>query len=154
MAQDPPKPTLDLRSMTGLEQLQAGMDGLLPAPSIGATMGLALDHLEKGLARFVAQADARHLNPMGGVHGGFAATALDSATGCAVHTALDPGETYGTVHLEVKMLRAVPMRTPLWAEAKLLRRSRNIGFAEGALRDADGVIYAHGSATCAIKQFG
>lgn len=154
MAETPKKPTLDLRAMTGLEQLQAGLDGLLPAPSIGATMGLALEHLEKGLARFRAEADGRHLNPMGGVHGGFAATALDSATGCAVHTALDPGETYGTVHLEVKMLRAVPQGTALWAEARLLRRTRSIGFAEGTLHDADGTVFAHGSATCAIRPFG
>ncbi|MEM9049723.1 MAG: PaaI family thioesterase [Pseudomonadota bacterium] len=152
MAQDPTPPP-DLRAMTGLAQLHAGMAGRLPAPSIGPTMGLRLVDVKEGYARFEAQADARHLNPMGGVHGGFAATALDSATGCAVHSALAPGETYGTVHLEVKMLRAVPQKTPLWAEARLLRRTRTIGFAEGSLFDAEGKVYAHGSATCAIKSF-
>lgn len=144
--------TPDPRRLSGRELLAIMMAGGLPAPTIGATMGLVLSEIGEGYARFEATPDARHLNPMGGVHGGFAATALDSATGCALHTTLGPGESYGTVHLEVKMLRAVPVGRTLIAEARVLRAARTVGFSEGVLKDAEGTVYAHGSATLAINR--
>lgn len=99
---------------------------------------------------FHATADERHLNPLGGVHGGFSATVLDSVTGCAVHTMLEAGVGYGTVELDVKMMRPVPVDTKLIARGKVLSLTRSLGFAEGALTDEAGKLFAHATATCMI----
>ena len=103
-----------------------------------------------GQAVFHATAGDQHLNPMGGVHGGFAATVLDSVTGCAVQTMLGPGESYGTVDLNVKMVRPLPRHETLIAMANLVNISRSLGIAEASLRDQDGKLYAHATATCMI----
>lgn len=138
--------------MTGLELLQAMAEGRLPRAPIAATMGMGAMQLQKGQVSMPARADQRHVNPLGGVHGGFAATVLDSVTGCAVHTMLEAGEGYGTVDLAVKMLRPVPLETDLVAEARVTHISRTIGVAEGTLRDAAGNLLASGYATCVIKR--
>ncbi len=141
---------MNLNEYTGLELLQAMARGDLPAPSITKTMPMDLQEAREGYVRFGAQADERHLNPMGGVHGGFAATVLDSVTGCAVHTMLEAGVGYGTVDLNVKMVKAIPRDTPLIAEGKVLHLSKSIGVSEGNIRTIDGVLLAHATATCAI----
>ena len=105
-----------------------------------------------GQRRLIATADDRHLNPLGGVHGGFAATVLDSATACAVHAALDAGVGYGTVDLNVKMVRPVPRNQELIAEGRLLNLSRTIAIAEATLTDAQGKLYAHATCTCSINR--
>ena len=87
---------------------------------------------------------------MGGVHGGFAATVLDSVTGCAVHTMLDAGLGYGTVDLSIKMLRPVPREVELIAEGRVLHFSRNLGVSEGTLKTADGKLLSHATATCFV----
>ena len=78
---------------------------------------------------------------MGGVHGGFAATVLDSATGAAVHTMLDPGESYSTIDLNVKMLRPVPRGIELRAKGKVIHMSRRLGISDATLTDDNGKIY-------------
>lgn len=138
--------------LTGLELLQAAIDGKIPRASISGTMGMGRMEVERGRAVVHARADERHLNPMGGVHGGFAATVLDSATGCAVHTMLAAGESYGTVDLGVKMLRPIPLNADLVAEAKVTHISRTIGVSEASLRDAAGNLLASASATCVIRR--
>ena len=99
--------------MTGLELLQAMHDGHLPKASISEIVPMQGTALEAGMIRMTVRADGRHLNPLGGVHGGFAATVLDSVTGCAVHTMLEAGVGYGTVDLNIKMLRPIPPH-PMW----------------------------------------
>lgn len=79
-----------------------------------------------------------------------AATVLDSVTGCAVHTMLDVGVGYGTVDLNVKMLKAIPLDRDLTAEGRVIHLSRTIGVSEGSLRDEEGTLFAHATATCAI----
>lgn len=135
------------KEMTGLELMQALVDGNLPVPSISKTIPMNLTIAEKGRCVFEATADENHLNPMGGVHGGFAAVVMDSATGCAVHTMLDAGMGYGTVDLNVKMCRPVPMNTQLFGEGTVLNMSRSLGISEATLKDADGKLYAHATAT-------
>jgi uncharacterized protein (TIGR00369 family) len=136
--------------MTGLELMQAMVDGRLPMPPIANVIPMRGVAAEHGRIVFEAQADERHVNPMGGVHGGFAATVLDSVTGCAVHTVLEAGVGYGTVDLNVKMLRPVPRGVPLIAEGKVISVSRSLGVSEGTLKDAEGRLYAHATATCMI----
>jgi uncharacterized protein (TIGR00369 family) len=75
---------------------------------------------------------------------------LDSVTGCAVHTTLDVGVGYGTVDLNVKMLKAIPLDRELAAEGRVIRLSRTLGVSEGSLRDDEGTLFAHATATCTI----
>lgn len=139
-------------TLSGLDLLQAAAAGEAPSAPIGATMGMTGMKVEQGHVVIHARADERHLNPLGGVHGGFAATVLDSVTGCAVHSMLEAGVGYGTVDLSVKMLRPVPINADVIAEARVTHLSPSLGVAEGTLRDADGNLLASASATCFIKR--
>lgn len=139
-------------TMTGLELMMAAAEGKVPPASISDTMGMSAMKVEEGRVTIHARADERHLNPLGGVHGGFAATVLDSVTGCAVHTVLPAGGFYATVDLNVKMLRPIPRDEDLIAEAHVVHFSRSLGVADGTLKDAAGNLIATASATCFIKQ--
>lgn len=96
---------------------------------------------------------SHHLNPLGGVHGGFAATVLDSVTGCAVHSMLEAGISYGTVDLQVKMLRPVPRDQDLVAEGRAIHFSTNIATSEGTLKTKDGELLATATATATATCF-
>lgn len=96
------------KEMSGLALLEAMRDEKIPAPSISETMSMQPAVIESGRVEFKVKADHRHLNPLGGVHGGFAATVLDTVTGCAIHTLLEAGVGYGTIDLNVKMCRPIP----------------------------------------------
>ena len=133
--------------MTGLEMMQAFAQGLVPEPGIAKTMPMKPLEVEHGRIVFSAIADERHTNPLGGVHGGFAATVLDSVTGCATHTVLAVGEGYGTTDLNVKMCRPLPFNKQLIAEGKMINAGRNLVISEGYIRDEDGKLYAHATAT-------
>lgn len=141
---------MSLEKMSGLEIMQAMVAGKIPDASIAQIIPMKGILAEHGRIQLEAMADERHLNPLGGVHGGFAATVMDSVTGCALHTVLDAGVSYGTVDLNVKMLKPVPKHVPLIAEGKVINVSRSIGVAEATLKDADGNLYAHATATCMI----
>jgi uncharacterized protein (TIGR00369 family) len=139
-------------SMSGIELLRAATAGEIPLASISETMPMRPEAVEVGYVKMSARADERHLNPLGGVHGGFAATVLDSVTGCAVHTMLDAGVGYGTIDLHVKMLRPVPRDVDLIAEGRVIHLSKSLGVAEGTLKTPDDKIVAHASATCMIQR--
>ncbi|WP_323118139.1 PaaI family thioesterase [Burkholderia alba] len=139
-------------SMSGIELLRAAAAGEVPRASISETIPMQPDTVEVGYVKMTARADERHLNPLGGVHGGFAATVLDSVTGCAVHTMLDAGVGYGTIDLHVKMLRPVPRGVDLIAEGRVIHLSKSLGVAEGTLKTPDDKIVAHASATCLIQR--
>jgi len=117
---------------------------------MGVTMGMQPVEVAEGYVKFSAKATDKHLNPMGGVHGGYACTLLDSVTGCAVHSILAPGESYGTIDLNVKMMRPVPKGVELFAEGKVINISKSLGVSEGKLVDAAGKLYAHATCTCKI----
>lgn len=133
--------------MTGLEIMKAFAQGQLPPPGIGKIFPMEVLEFEYGRFVFQATANATHSNPMGGVHGGFAATVLDSVTGCATHTVLAAGESYGTTDLSIKMCRPVPFDKKMIAEGKIINVSRNLVISEGYLRDEAGKLYAHTTAT-------
>ncbi len=138
------------REMTGLDLLQAMSEGKLPHPSIADTIPMRISELTKGTIKFIVKADNRHINPLGGVHGGFAATVLDSVTGCAIHTMLDAGVGYSTVDLNVKMLRPIPLDVEFYAEGRVIHISKSLGVSEGTIKDTSGKLYAHGTSTCSI----
>jgi uncharacterized protein (TIGR00369 family) len=124
--------------------------GELPRASITTTIPMTFVKIEEGRVLFHAIANDSHLNPMGGVHGGFAATVLDSVTGCAVHTLLNAGVGYGTIDLNVKMIRTVPKNEKLIAEGKIINLSKSLGISEGTLKSQDGKLLATATATCMI----
>lgn len=141
---------MKIEEMTGLEILQAMAIGELPPASITNTIPMSIIKAEEEKVVFHAIADDSHLNPLGGVHGGFAATVLDSVTGCAVHTLLGAGVGYGTIDLNIKMIRPVPKKEELIAEGKVINISKSLGISEGTLRTQDGRLLATATATCMI----
>jgi uncharacterized protein (TIGR00369 family) len=143
---------MNIESITGLEMLQAIIDGDLPHPSIASTIPMTFREVENGRVLFEAQAGEQHMNPLGGTHGGFVATVLDSVTGCAIHSTLEAGASFATIELSVKMMRPVPRDVPLIAEAKVLNISRSLGVSQGSLKDENGKLLAHATCTCMIKR--
>lgn len=141
---------MNLNEMTGLELLKLMADGKIPPASISQIIPMKPTVIEKGSITFEVQADDRHLNPLGGVHGGFAATVLDTVTGCAIHTVLDAGVGYGTIDLNIKMCRPIPKNQKLTAIGTVLNVSKNIAISEGIIIDREGKLYAHSTATCMI----
>ncbi|TKB47759.1 PaaI family thioesterase [Ferrimonas sediminicola] len=142
---------MSAQTMSGLEVMSAIATGKLPHPNMAETITMRVVSVNQGGVVFEARADERHTNPLGGVHGGFAATVLDSVTGCAVHTMLEPGQGYGTIELNVKMLRPVPKAARLRAEGQVVSMTRSLGVAEGRLLDEKGRLLAMASATCMLK---
>lgn len=140
--------------LSGLDYMRELAAGRIGAPpSIGATLGMSLpSRLEYGEVVFEAEAADFLLNPMGNVHGGFAATILDSALGVAVHTTLEPGTVFTTAELKVNFTRPIaPDSGRLRAEGKIVHRGRRMATSEARLTGVeDGKLYAHGSATCFI----
>jgi len=144
-------PTDVLLSYTGLDFLQAIIDGKLPGPPIAQTLGFSLIEVEHGRAVFAGIPEQRHLNPIGTIHAGFAATLLDSAVACAVHSTLAKGEGYTTLELKLNLVRALtPDVGRVTAEGRIIHRGRTTATSEGSLRDAAGRLYAHASTTCLI----
>lgn len=141
----------NLAQLTGLEVMQRVSRGELPPPTIAVLLGLRLVEAADGLAVFEMEPDRRMMNPIGSVHGGIAATLLDSAMGCAVHTTLPPGLGYTTAQLNLHYLRSLqPDMGPVRATGTVLHRGRKQCTAEARLVDADGRLLAHGTTTCLI----
>jgi uncharacterized protein (TIGR00369 family) len=138
------------RAMSGIDLLRAMIAGNLPAPPIARTLGMMLVEVEPGRAVFEGRPGPHLFNPLGGVHGGFALTLIDSAAGCAVHTELDAGVGYTTVETKANFVRPVPAEGVVSCEGRVLSRGRQIATAEAFLRSADGKLLAHGTSTLII----
>jgi uncharacterized protein (TIGR00369 family) len=139
------------RTMSGLEYLQAMIRGELPRPPIAALLNFWLTEAETGRAVFVVEPGEYHYNPIGMVHGGLAATVLDSALGCAIQSMLPAGTGYTTIELHVNMLRPVTVQTgQLRCEGEIIHNGRRMATAQARLTDLNGKLYAHGTATCMI----
>jgi uncharacterized protein (TIGR00369 family) len=139
-----------MKNLTGLQQMQAILNGDIPAPSISEVIPMKPIDVSEGNVTFEAFANERHLNPMGGVHGGFAATVLDTVTACAVHSALPAGVSYSTIDLNIKMVRPVPQNTRLVAKGNLMNLSKSLGISQGTLTTEEGKLLATATATCLI----
>ena len=118
---------------------------------IGKTLDFLLVHVEKGHAVFQGTPALAHFNPLGTVHGGWFATLLDSALGCAVHTMMPPGRGYTTAELSVNIVRALTLKVPrVRAEGRVIHCGRQLATAEARLVGPDGTLYAHGTTTCLV----
>lgn len=136
---------------TGMEVFAGIFAGELPRPPIGDTLDFLPIHIEPGVAVFQGRPQLKHYNPLGTVHGGWFATLLDSAVGCAVHSTLPAGKAYTTLELKINIVRALTNAVPLVrAEGKLVHAGRQVATAEGRLFGPDGKLYAHASTTCLI----
>lgn len=140
----------EMEQLSGLQLLNLLKEGKIAPPSMGVTMGLMPVEFSEGYCKFYATANEKHLNPMGGVHGGFYATVLDTVTGCSIQTMLEAGVNYATIDLNTKMLKATKPGQRLIAESNIIKMSGRIAVSEGTLKDEEGNVYAHGTATCMI----
>lgn len=141
----------DVAGLGGLALMQAMLAGRLPSPPICGTLDFLLIEVDDGRAVFQGSPGPAHLNPMGGTHGGWYATLLDSAMGCAVHTRMPAGRGYTTAELSVNLVRAIGPKAPrVRAEGKVIHAGRQLATAEGRLYGPDGTLYAHGTTTCLV----
>jgi len=135
---------------TGLDLVRAVQHGGIPAPGIARLLGFTLTRVEAGDVEAVLETRDDMTNPMGTVHGGIAATLLDTVMGCAVHTVLDAGESYTTTDLHVRYVRAVSPGTTLTATGTVTHRGRRLATAEGRVVDDRGKLVAHGTTSCMV----
>jgi len=136
---------------SGLQIMQTLLAGELPFPHIMATLDFSLVEVAEGRAVFQGTPQLMHYNPLGSVHGGWYATLLDSALGCAVHTAMPAGYAYTTAELSVNIVRAASMKSgPLRAIGTVIHSGRQLATAEARIVGPDGKLYAHGTTTCLV----
>ncbi len=137
--------------LSGLQLMQAMLDGALPYAAIAKTLDFTIIEVAPGRAVFQGTPLAQHLNPLGTIHGGWFATLLDSALGCAVHTLMPPGRGYTTAELGVNMVKALtPQVQRVRAEGRVIHCGRQLATAEARLVGADGTLYAHATTTCLV----
>ena len=138
--------------LAGLDYLRAIASGEVPPPPIAALLGFELVEVEEGRAVFAVTPDEFHYNPIGVVHGGLAATLLDSAMGCAVHSTLPAGTGYTTLEVKVNFARAITRETGrVLCEASVIHRGRTVATAEGRVTaEQTGKLLAHGTTTCLL----
>jgi len=144
-------PTGTVKSLSGLEFLRGIVAGRLPQPPITQTLNYFLIEVDEGRAVFQGTPLAPYTNPLGSIHGGWAATLLDSCMACAVHSTVAAGQGYTTVEFKLNLVRPIFADTgPLRAEGKVINTGRTIATSEGRLFGPDGKLYAHGTETCLI----
>ncbi|MDW4497052.1 PaaI family thioesterase [Sulfitobacter sp. D35] len=149
---DLPKPD-EVLALSGLEFMRGILEGRLPGPPIGETMGFTLHAVDEGRVEFRGTPKFNVTNPMGTVHGGWYGTILDSAMACAVMTRIPRGSVYTTLEFKVNIIRPIPLGTDILCTGETDHVGRSTGIAHGALRGAeDGRLYATGSTTCIVMQ--
>ena len=136
---------------SGLEMMRAVLTGGIPHAPIAKTLDFLLIEVGEGRAVFQGTPGPAHLNPLGTIHGGWYATLLDSALGCAVHTMMPPGRAYTTAELSVNLVRAIGSKVSrVRAEGKVIHCGRQLATAEARLFGPDGTLYAHATTTCLV----
>ena len=141
------------KEMSGLQFVQGLVDGTLPLNSMAQTLGYDVTEGESGRVVVTAKPDDRLLNPSGTVHGGVAATLLDTCMGLAIRSTLERGFGSTTLEFKISLLRPITPETgPIKAEGIVLSSGRRVGTAEGRLTDDKGRLLAHGTTTCLIFQ--
>ena len=140
-------------SISGLEFMRGILAGTIARPPISALLHYELDSVEEGKVSFRGTPSFDHTNPMGGVHGGWYGTLLDSCMACAVMTMVPKGSVYTTLEYKVNLTRAIPLDTEIIATGVIDHAGRSTGISHGEIRGAaDGKLYATGSTTCLIMQ--
>ncbi len=144
-------PAEQRRAMSGLEFVQGLVEGRLPLNTIAKTLGYDVVETEKGRVVITCLPNDTQLNPSGTVHGGLAATLLDSCMGLSIWTTLEKGLAQTTVEFKITLVRPITPETGLIrAQGSVLNRGRRVGAAEGRIVDPQGKLLAHGTTTCLI----
>src|SRR5215471_1142538 len=139
------------KKMSGLEFVQGLASRKLPLNTIAQISGYDVTEAENGRVVVAAEPCGMHLNPWGTVHGGFAATLLDSCMGLAIQSTLDKSVGSTTLEFKISLLRPITPETGLiTAEGVVLSCGRRVGTAEGRITDGQGRLLAHGTTTCLI----
>ena len=139
------------RTMSGLEYLRKLVSGELPPSGMVQLLNFRLTEVSEGRAVFTVQADEQHYNGLGIAHGGLAATVLDSALGCAINSMMPAGKVFTTLEMKINYLRPIKRELgELRCEANVIHVGGRTAIAEGRIIDAEGKIYAHGTATCIL----
>lgn len=147
---DPVASAAQVAQLDGLSALRAMMAGELPPPPFGVLLGMEPIEVEYGRVVFAVVPDDRHYNPIGMVHGGLAATLIDSATGCAVHSTLLAGNGYTTTDIQVRYVRPISRDTGrILCEGTVVHRGRRLATAEARVTAGD-TLLAHGTASVLI----
>jgi uncharacterized protein (TIGR00369 family) len=139
------------KAMSGLQFVQGLANGTLPLNTLAETLGYDVVEAVNGRVVIIAEPKDRLLNPAGTVHGGVAATLLDSSMGLAIHSTLERGISQTTLEFKISFVRPITPETGrITAEGVLLSRGRRVGTAEGKITDSGGRLLAHGTTTCLI----
>ncbi|MEE9314909.1 MAG: PaaI family thioesterase [Rhizobiaceae bacterium] len=141
----------EIRAISGLEYLTGVMEGKFPAPTIGRTLQFRLCEVAEGYAVFTGIPTEDYMNPIGTVHGGYAATLLDSALACSIHTLCPAGYASTSVELKVNFVRPItPQTGRVFCRGTVIHPGRQLATAEAKLVDEAGKLYAHGTQTCSV----
>jgi uncharacterized protein (TIGR00369 family) len=144
-------PTQVMASMSGLDFVRGIFEGKLPSPPIMQNVEPFDSTAEHGHVVFHSVPGFRHYNPIGSVHGGYAAILLDSAMGLAVQTTLPAGTGYTTLEFKISFIRGMSQDTgPVRTEGKTLNVGRRAATAEARITDATGRLLAHATTTCLV----
>jgi uncharacterized protein (TIGR00369 family) len=147
---DPVEAARDVAQLDGLSAMRAVIAGEIPPPPIATLLGFELVEVQDGRAVFAVEPGDQHYNPIGVVHGGLAATLIDSATGCAVHTTLPAGTGYTTTDVQVRFVRPITRDTGrIECVGEVVHRGRTMATAEARLMAGDRLL-AHGTASLLI----
>jgi len=139
------------RTTSGIEYFKKMMAGELPPPAMLDLLGIKLVAVEPGRVVFTATAEERFYNGTGVAHGGFAASLLDTALGCAINSAMPAGRRFTTLELKVNLTRPLTKEAGLLrCEAKVIHVGGRTATSEGRIVDTRGKLYAHGSTTCIV----
>ena len=141
------------QSMSGLEFFREMMAGRLPPPPLVKLLGMRILEADEGRVVFAGTPEEAYYNGMGVAHGGWAATLLDSALGCAINTMMPAGRSFTTVELKVNYTR--PLRREIGevrCEAHVIHTGGRMATSEGRIVDANGKVYAHGTTTCMLVE--
>lgn len=139
------------KEMTGLAFVRGLASGALPHNTMAGTLGYEIVEAEKGRVVVIAEPKDTHLNPSGAVHGGLAATMLDSCMGLAIQTMLGEGIGSTTLEFKISFVRPImPETGPIRAEGTVISQGRRVGTAEGRVTDGSGRLLVHGTTTCLI----
>ena len=141
----------DVAHLSGLEFFAGMARGAYPAPHIGKALNFGFVEAEHGRAVFEGEPLREFYNPIGSIHGSYAAALLDSCMGCAVHTTMAAGQAYTTLEYKISLVRGMTDKTgKVRAEGKVLQVGRRVATAEGWLTDSAGKLLAHGTTTCLV----
>jgi uncharacterized protein (TIGR00369 family) len=132
---------------TLLEKAQQIIRGETPPPAIARLVGFYLKSVDKGTAVVMLEADERHANPMGTLHGGVLCDIADAAMGIAYASLLSEGESFTTLELKINFLKPI-QKAVLQAEANVMRQGRTVGLVECTVTDEKGDLVARASCTC------